>query len=111
MSTHIIADLSDCKESALRWNQELIQEITNSVNDVSTVLDSKWHLFDNGAYTGVILLAESHFSIHTWPENRTCCFDLFTCSDINPIYAARQIEYLLTDSNETTFTIITRSYK
>jgi S-adenosylmethionine decarboxylase len=110
VSIHIIADLTDCKESSLYWNPNLILEITKIVDSASTVLDTKWKKFDNNAYTGVMLLAESHFAIHTWPENNTCCFDLFTCGDINPIAAARKIEYLLKGKNDTSFTTIVRSY-
>lgn len=111
MSVHIIADLTDCIEGSLFWNPKLILEMTEIVNSVSTVLDTKWQKFDNNAYTGVMLLAESHFAIHTWPENKTCCFDLYTCGEIHPIVAAKQIEFLLKGKNDTSFTIITRSYK
>lgn len=110
MSVHIIADLSDCKISSLLWDEILVQEMTDIVDSVSEVLETRWQKFDNGAYTGVMLLAESHFSIHTWPEFGTCCFDLFTCGEVNPLEAAKKIELLLKGRNDTTFTIINRSY-
>jgi S-adenosylmethionine decarboxylase len=36
-----------------------------------------YHNFDNGGYTGVVCLTESHLSIHTWPENNYLTFDIF----------------------------------
>ena len=36
-----------------------------------------YHDFENGGYTGVVCLTESHLSIHTWPENQYLTFDVF----------------------------------
>ncbi len=46
----------------------------------ATVLDVKLHQFgENGGITGVALLAESHISIHTWPEINYAALDVFVC--------------------------------
>lgn len=43
--------------------------LVDSVEDVDyTVLDTTFTAFDNGGLTGVVVLAESHLAIHTWPE-------------------------------------------
>jgi S-adenosylmethionine decarboxylase len=39
---------------------------------------------DQGGVTGVALLAESHISVHTWPENNYAAFDVFMCGDAKP---------------------------
>jgi S-adenosylmethionine decarboxylase len=39
---------------------------------------------DQGGITGVALLAESHISVHTWPENNYAAFDVFMCGDAQP---------------------------
>jgi S-adenosylmethionine decarboxylase len=44
----------------------------------ATVLDDAFHVFPNGAVTGVLLLAQSHLSIHTWPELSLANVDLLT---------------------------------
>ena len=44
----------------------------------ATVLDDAFHVFPNGAVTGVLLLAQSHLSIHTWPELALANVDLLT---------------------------------
>jgi S-adenosylmethionine decarboxylase len=48
----------------------------------ATCLDVIWHDFHrDGAFTALYLLAESHMSIHTWPERGYVAIDLFTCGD------------------------------
>ncbi len=47
------------------------------------VLDTSHVLFPNGAITLVLILAESHLSIHTWPEESLIAIDLFSCGAID----------------------------
>jgi S-adenosylmethionine decarboxylase len=47
------------------------------------VLDSSHVIFPNGAITLVLILAESHLSIHTWPEEELIAVDLFSCGAID----------------------------
>ena len=51
----------------------------------ATVLHSDFHRFEpNGGVSGVVVLAESHISIHTWPERDFAAVDIFMCGDCNP---------------------------
>jgi S-adenosylmethionine decarboxylase len=47
------------------------------------VLDTSHVIFPNGAITLVLILAESHLSIHTWPEEDLIAIDLFSCGGID----------------------------
>jgi S-adenosylmethionine decarboxylase len=47
------------------------------------VLDVSHVIFPNGAITLVLILAESHLSIHTWPEENLIAIDLFSCGAID----------------------------
>lgn len=47
------------------------------------VLDASHVIFPNGAITLVLILAESHLSIHTWPEENMIAVDLFSCGTID----------------------------
>jgi S-adenosylmethionine decarboxylase len=47
------------------------------------VLDASHVVFPNGAITLVLILAESHLSIHTWPEEHLIALDLFSCGAID----------------------------
>ena len=42
-----------------------------------TSVGEVFHEFDQGGFTGVVCLTESHLSIHTWPENNYLTFDIF----------------------------------
>ena len=49
----------------------------------ATVLSHTSAIFPNGAVTAVLLLAQSHLSVHTWPELRMANFDLLTCGRLH----------------------------
>jgi len=40
-----------------------------------------FHQFNPHGVSGVVVIAESHFSIHTWPEYGYCALDIFTCGE------------------------------
>src|SRR5580658_6289219 len=51
----------------------------------ATILHSHFHHFSpNGGVSGVVVLAESHISIHTWPERDFAAVDLFMCGCCDP---------------------------
>lgn len=47
----------------------------------TTIVDVVFHEFNPHGVTGVIIIAESHISVHTWPEHRYAAVDAFTCGD------------------------------
>jgi S-adenosylmethionine decarboxylase len=57
----------------------------------ATVVGEGFYAFPNGAVTGVLLLAQSHLSIHTWPELALANIDLLTCGDIDGDLVLRTI--------------------
>ena len=50
----------------------------------ATILDSVFHQFQPQGITFILLLAESHISIHTWPEKGCAAIDIYTCGLSNP---------------------------
>ncbi len=51
----------------------------------ATILHSHFHHFSpNGGVSGVVVLAESHISIHTWPERHFAAIDIFMCGECDP---------------------------
>jgi len=54
----------------------------------ATILHSHFHHFSpNGGVSGVVILAESHISIHTWPERSFAAVDIFMCGACDPYLA------------------------
>lgn len=59
----------------------------------ATLLHIHLHHFDvNGGISGVAVLAESHISVHTWPERRFAAFDVFMCGDSDPDASVAALE-------------------
>lgn len=59
----------------------------------ATLLNIQLHAFGEGAgVTGVAILAESHMSIHTWPERDYMAIDIFMCGDSNPHLALKTLQ-------------------
>jgi len=57
------------------------------------ILESSFHSFgENAGVTGVVVLAESHISIHTWPEISYAAVDIFMCGECNPQQAIPVLE-------------------
>lgn len=58
----------------------------------ATVLFQHFHKFgEQGGVTGVLILAESHITVHTWPEYAYAAFDVFMCGEAQPRDAAAVI--------------------
>ena len=65
-------------------------------NAGTTFVASKFHHFsEGGGVTGVVLLAESHISIHTWPELEYAAIDIFMCGAVDAHIAAKHLEEAL----------------
>lgn len=79
---HFLASYCDCDHRALTDVKALEQAMLKAAaKSGATVLKSaSWEFPENG-FTMVILLSESHASIHTYPEFNACFVDLFTCGD------------------------------
>ena len=59
----------------------------------ATILHSHFHHFSpNGGVSGVVVLAESHISIHTWPERNYAALDIFMCGSCDPYHAIPLIQ-------------------
>ena len=79
---HFLASYNECDMEALA-NVEEISKAMYAAAEASgaTVLKGCEHIFSPNGITMVILLSESHASIHTYPEHGSCFVDLFTCGD------------------------------
>ena len=90
---HILFDLKKCSSKLLddeNFIKESLEEASKEAK--CEVLKIETHKFEPQGVTGYALLAESHISIHTWPEKGVAKCDIFTCNAKNDPIAA--IEYL-----------------
>ena len=80
LGTHLLLELFDC--AALPNHKEDLEHTMVQVAGLAgaTVVTSSFHKFSPYGLSGVVVLAESHLAIHTWPERKTACVDLFSCN-------------------------------
>ncbi|SMX30112.1 S-adenosylmethionine decarboxylase proenzyme precursor [Pelagimonas phthalicica] len=65
------------------------------------LLEIKLHDFgDRAGFTGVALLAESHISVHTWPEHAYAAIDIFMCGDCDPMRSLDVLRAYFTPAEE-----------
>lgn len=82
LGTHAIVELFGCEHlNDLSLVRDTLTEAARLCG--ATVLHTKFHQFSPQGLTGYILLAESHISIHTWPEYGYAAVDLFTCGSMD----------------------------
>lgn len=82
--THLLIDLWDAQGLSDRQRVEsALREAATACG--ATLLNLYTHHFgEGGGVSGVAVLAESHISIHTWPERGYAAIDIFMCGDCNP---------------------------
>ena len=83
---HLTADLLGCRDPAnlMRDGASLAAVCERLARDSGlSVVARQFHAFapaGGGGHTGVLLLAESHLAVHTWPELRAVTLDVFVCN-------------------------------
>ena len=78
---HYLVELNGCDIDAIN-SEELLREGLLLAVDRSgaQIIKDVFHSFSPHGVTGVVVIAESHVSIHTWPEYGYAAVDIFTCS-------------------------------
>jgi S-adenosylmethionine decarboxylase len=88
---HLILDLYECDQEILNDYEELQRLLEASlVMAKANVLRIFGEKFEPQGVTLLALLAESHASIHTWPEIGYCAIDLYTCGDTTQTHRAAE---------------------
>lgn len=82
---HAIFELYGCQSSLLDDEQYIVDSLTRVAEQLgATVLSTSSHKFSPQGVTAILLLSESHISIHTWPEKQFATCDIFTCGTCVP---------------------------
>lgn len=89
LGRQLIAELYGCAPDRLT-DKDAIAAAMNAAALAcgATIVDSVFHLFNPHGVSGVVIIAESHLTIHTWPEHGYAAIDVFTCGQtIDPTEA------------------------
>ncbi|MGE5530221.1 MAG: adenosylmethionine decarboxylase [Patescibacteria group bacterium] len=82
VGAHVLADFWGCQPEKLDDAGLLMQALRHSARMARmTILGEEAHKFEPQGFTAMLLLAESHISIHTYPEKGYAAIDVFTCGD------------------------------
>ncbi len=82
LGRQILVEFYDC-ESALINDVEYIEKamLDGTKAAQATIVSHNFHKFSPYGVSGVVVIAESHVTIHTWPEYNYAAVDIFTCGD------------------------------
>lgn len=88
---HLIGHLDNCEIETIQTLDEYMTRVAKICK--FTVVSQAFHQFEPIGATGVLVLAESHFSAHTYPEHKKVYLDIFCCSPhFDPQMCAKTIE-------------------
>ena len=93
LGTHLLLELRDCNQELLDDVDYIEDAMLGAANEAgATIVGQSFHKFDPRGVTGIVAIAESHLSIHTWPEHGYAAVDIFTCGrTFKPQQAAQLI--------------------
>lgn len=93
---HILAEYYGCHIDVIN-SVDHITSIMIAAAEVAgaTIVSKSFHRFAPQGVSGVIVLKESHLSIHTWPEKAYAAVDFYTCGDCQPEKASKLLTQLL----------------
>lgn len=90
LGIHVLLELKECNPQLLDDLEYIRESLFRVADDLgATIVGESFHHFTPQGVTGILSIAESHISIHTWPEHRYAAADIFTCgSSFHPTAAA-----------------------
>lgn len=82
LGKHLLIDLYGCPADLLNDVAALETVMVEAAHRAgATVLNTTFHRFSPCGVSGVVVIQESHLTIHTWPEQGFAAIDLFTCGE------------------------------
>ncbi len=104
LGRQILVEYYDCNTDRLNdvgYIEDVVVEATKASK--ATIITHNFHKFSPHGVSGVIVIAESHVSIHTWPEYNYAAVDIFTCGEtIDPWVIQEQLKESLESKNVST---------
>lgn len=97
LGKQVLVEFYECNPAVLD-NVKLLEHHLriSAIKAHATVVKSVFHRFSPYGVSGVVVIAESHIAIHTWPEHRYAAVDIFTCGDtIDPWLAFDYLKEIL----------------
>ena len=82
LGRHMLLELFDCDPDAINSLDIVKTSMVEAAKRAqATIVDVIFHEFNPFGISGVVVIAESHLAIHTWPEYRYAAVDVFSCGE------------------------------
>jgi S-adenosylmethionine decarboxylase len=97
LGKHVIVEMYECRSEILDDLEGIREAMLDAAKIAgATIVGEIFHHFSPHGVSGAVVIAESHLSIHTWPEYRYAALDLFTCGEsVNPGKAFDHLQKIL----------------
>ncbi|GAB4332150.1 MAG: adenosylmethionine decarboxylase [Calditrichia bacterium] len=94
LGRHILAEFYDCDREILNDTERVELYMKRAAIECgATIVSSVFHKFNPHGVSGVVVIAESHLAIHTWPEYGYAAIDVFTCGEtVDPWVATKALQ-------------------
>lgn len=84
LGTHILLDLERCNVEILKSTRKIHSIMLTAARKAgATIVKKAFHQFKPYGVSGMVVIAESHLSIHTWPEYEYAAVDIFVCGNLD----------------------------
>ncbi len=103
LGIHILVEFYDCNQSVLNNSKLIEKEMIRAAELIeATIVTSSSHAFSPHGVSAVVVISESHLTMHTWPEHGYAAVDLFFCTKkIDPWIAIEHLKEVLGAENST----------
>ncbi len=93
LGRHVLVEFYGCSPETLTKTDYVEKAMLNAAKVSNAhIVETLFHQFLPYGVSGVVVIEESHYTIHTWPEHGYAAIDLFTCSD--DVLIDKAIQYL-----------------
>lgn len=83
LGTHLLIELRECNPEILKSIEKVRSVMVSAAKEAkATIIDVSFHEFNPFGISGIVVIAESHLTIHTWPEYSYAAVDIFTCGGV-----------------------------
>ena len=93
LGRHLLLELNGCNTKLLNDIKRVEEILVNGAKLAkATIVGTHFHQFSPFGISGVVVIAESHVAVHTWPEHGYAAVDIFTCGEtLSPEVAAQYL--------------------
>jgi len=103
LGRHIIAEFYGCPEERLNHLSQVKEDMVDAAKEAGAeIRETAFHKFAPQGISGVVVISESHLTIHTWPELGYAAVDVFTCGEkVDPWLSCYYLKQAFSANNMT----------